>query len=128
MFCKRGQADLIERVAAHVRLHGRFISRGENRRFFAKTSVLWFDYESEMDSRTLYKPRNFGRYAGVPGYAEFGSRRDKVVIFGQVERLRCDGWWAVLGKRVQVFGDLDKMTRDLTMLLLSGDLEVEDEN
>ena len=125
MFCKRGQADLIERVAAHVKMHGRFIARGESRRFFAKTSILWLDYEAAMESSIQYKPRNFDRYAGVPGYAEFGSRRDKVVTFGQVERLRCEGWWAVLSNRVHVFGDLDKMTRDLTMLMLSGDLETE---
>lgn len=124
MFCERGQAELIRQVAAHVKERGRFIQRGKNRRYFAKQSALWLDYECASEGRVQYKKRDYGRYAAVPGYGSYVHKRDKVISYGEVERLRCEGWWAVLGLRVQIFGDLEKMTRDLTMLKLSSDLDV----
>ena len=122
-FCSKGQAELLRRVANHVKSHGRPIARGEDRRMTAPNSRIHLDYVCQPETRIRYSKRNFARYAAVPGYAEYPTKRDRVMVYGTFERLRSEGWEAVLNLRsVHVFGDLTKMTRDLTMLLMSDDL------
>ena len=91
---------------------------------FATNSRIPLDYICQPEATTRYVRRNPARYAHIPGYADHPSKRDIVYSFGEVERVSSEGWHAVLGRNtVHVFGDLDKMTRDLTMLLMSDDLE-----
>lgn len=122
-FCAKGKADLIRRVTAHAKTHGRNISRGHDRRYFARNSGLHLDYINQIESSTRYVKRDFNRYAHVPGYDTYPSKCDIVYRTGYVERLRADGWSAVVNRNsVHIFGDLAKMDRDLTMLMLSDDL------
>lgn len=122
-FCSKGQAELLRRVANHVKTHGRPIARGDDRRMMAPNSGIHLDYVCQSETRIRYAKRNFDRYASVPGYADYPTKRDRVLCYSKFERLRCEGWEAVLNTRtVHVFGDLSKMTRDLTMLLMSDDL------
>ena len=122
-FCAKGQADLIRRVAEHVKIHGRNISRGQDRRYFARNSALHLDYICQIESTTRYVKRDSLRYAHILGYDDYPSKRDILYRTGYVERLRAEGWSAVVNRRtVHIFGDLTKMDRDLTMLMLSDDL------
>lgn len=122
-FCAKGQADLIRRVAEHVKTHGRSISRGNDRRYYARNSGLHLDYINQIESSTRYVKRDYNRYAHIHGYADYPSKRDILYRTGYVTRLRAEGWEAVINRQtVHIFGDLAKMDRDLTMLMLSDDL------
>lgn len=122
-FCSRGQAELIRRVADHVRLHGRPIARGEDRRLTTTNSRIGLDYVCQSESTTRYVKRDPIKYAHILGYAEYPAKRDIVYSYGKVTRLRAEGWHTVISNNsVHIFGDLDKLTRDLTMILMADDL------
>lgn len=89
----------------------------------APNSRIHLDYVCQPEVRVRYSKRNFDRYAHVPGYADYPTKLDRVMVYGTFERLRSEGWEAVLNSQtVHIFGDLKKMTRDLTMLLMSDDV------
>lgn len=125
MFCSKNQAELLTRMAAIACEYGRPIARGADRRYFAKNCEIWIDYQYQPEVMVRHVRRDFDRYASVPGYADHPSKRDRVVSHGHVQRLRGEGWCAVIGPRVNVSGDISKMERDISLLRMFGHTEWE---